>query len=291
MTFSRRRFLSISAAFAATPLAAQAHSWQGRAFGADVSMTIRGRREEAWAALDATQGLIAEVERGFSLYDPTSALSKLNRSGILHAPSNQFSAMMHAADAAFALTDGLFDPTVQPLWTAMSEGRDPQQAIKSIGWDRVQHDADQITLAPDQALTFNGIAQGYATDLVSDGLMKRGLTDILVNIGEYRGNGGPWTLGVQDPVHGILATRTLSSGAIATSSPAATPLGEIGHILHPQAQPRWSTVSVEAPRATLADSLSTAMVLASRDKIEMIKDQTDVSRVTLVSFDGDLVTL
>lgn len=81
------------------------------------------------------------------------------------------------------------------------------------------------------------------------------------------------------------------AGAIATSSPAATPLGDQGHILHASARPHWSTVSVEASSATLADSLSTAMVLAPRDQIREIKKQADITRVTLVDFDGNLMTL
>ena len=70
-----------------------------------------------------------------------------------------------------------------------------------------------------------------------------------------------------------------------------TPLGDAGHILHPDRKPQWSTISVEASSATLADSLSTAMVLANRDEIEAIRKEADVSRVTLVDWDGDLTTL
>jgi thiamine biosynthesis lipoprotein len=83
----------------------------------------------------------------------------------------------------------------------------------------------------------------------------------------------------------------LTTGAIATSSPSATLLSEQGHILHSQAKPKWSTVSVEAATATLADSLSTAMVLAPRDQIEAMKEQSDIIRITLIGFDGDLITI
>lgn len=82
--------------------------------------------------------------------------------------------------------------------------------------------------------------------------------------------------------------RTLIGGAVATSSPGTTQLGANGHILHQSARPKWSSVSVEAGNATLADSLSTAMVLATRDHIETMRD---ITRITLVDMDGNLTTL
>lgn len=291
MTLTRRRFLTISAAFAALPATATAHSWRGFAFGAEVSMTIRGPKAQATAALNAARKVIREMEELFSLFDPHSTLSLLNASGVLTEPDKRFVQLMQAANTAHTLTGGLFDPSVQPLWQALVENRDPADVASAIGWNHVQFDMHEITLAPSQALTFNGIAQGFATDLVAQTLTERGLTNTLVNIGEYRSTGGPWSLGLQDPVHGVLGQRTLSNGAIATSSPAATQLGSQGHILHPSARPLWSTVSVEAASATVADSLSTAMVLAPRNQIKMIKDQADLTRVTLVTFDGDLITI
>lgn len=291
MTCTRRRFLTITAGFALAPVGAQAHTWQGRAFGADVSMTIRGRPAQAQAAFQDAARVMREVEGLFSLYDPNSALSRLNKTGTLTAPDPRFTALMQAADHANRITEGLFDPSVQPLWQKMAQGGPLPQDRGTIGWTRMAFDDRSIRLATGQALTFNGIAQGYATDKVTEVLTAHGLENLLVNIGEYRGTGGPWRLGIQDPAHGTLGHRTLHTGAIATSSPAATPLGHSGHIIHPTARAHWSTVSVEAPTATLADALSTALVLAPLDQIRAIKARTDISRVTLVDAYGDLITL
>ena len=295
MTLSRRRFLTISASFAVVPHIATAHSWQGHAFGAEVSVTIHGPKDPAQTALIDAHQMIRRVEALFSLYDPASALSQLNATGVLLRPDPLFYALMQAAQTAYDLTDGLFDPTVQPLWSALAQNQIPDHgpaaSTNAIGWHRVQTTPQAIRLAKGQALTFNGIAQGFATDLVSDVLQNHGLTNTLVNIGEYRGQGGPWRLGLYDPDHGDLGMRTVTTGAIATSSPRATPLGQHGHIVHPTAHPQWSTVSVEAPSATLADSLSTAMVLAPLDQIKAIKARAAVSRITLVDPFGDLITV
>jgi thiamine biosynthesis lipoprotein len=291
MTLSRRRFLTISAGFALLPAGVAAQTWTGRAFGADISMTIRGPKDTAKAALVAARAVIAEIEGLFSLYDPNSALSELNLNGELAAPDPRFLEVMAASDKAHKLTDGLFDPTVQRLWQVIAQNNKPHEYHDTIGWDRVRFGPDKIILDEHQALTFNGIAQGYATDKVTEILIAHGLDDVLVNIGELRGVGGPWQLSLQDPEHGDLGLRRVGTGAIATSSPKATPLGRDGHIIHGTAQVQWSTVSLEAPNATLADSLSTALVLAPRDQVEAIKEQTDVTRITLVDFDGDLITL
>lgn len=287
---SRRRFLTIVAAFAATPAQAQRHSWQGRAFGAEIGMVLHGPPELTAPALAAARQVIAEVERRFSLFDPTSDLVRLNRTGRLR-PDRKFHALMQAADQAHRLTDGLFDPTVQPLWAALARGEDPRAAQALIGWDRVRFDAAEVRLDAGQALTFNGIAQGFATDRVAGVLAAHGLTRTLINIGEYRGAGGPWRLGLHDPQHGALGALSLTEGAVATSSPQATALGETGHILHAAARPQWSSVTVEAETAVLADALSTAAVLAPLGQLRALRRAKGVRRILLVDRAGDLTSL
>ncbi|MEM7210656.1 MAG: hypothetical protein AAF479_02005 [Pseudomonadota bacterium] len=72
----RRRFLSISAAFCVAGRAmADTHAqtdvrWQGRALGAEASITLRGSPDVAEAALRAAQAELEKVEGLFSLYRP-----------------------------------------------------------------------------------------------------------------------------------------------------------------------------------------------------------------------------
>lgn len=290
MTISRRRFLAIAAAFVGSPALAKRHSWQGYALGAEVNISLKGPAELAGPSLEHAKTLIKEVEAGFSLYDPTSALSQLNRTKQL-MPNQEFYALTKQADAAYHVTEGLFDPTVQPLWQALADGGATDQARQAIGWDRVQITHNRISLQPDQALSFNGIAQGFATDLVAELLTANGFDAALINIGEYRSTGGTWRLGLKDVQHGLLAQRTLTRGAIATSDTSASPLGKRGHILHRIARPQWSSVTVEADTAAWADALSTALTLAPLDQVRAIKAAASLRRVTLVSFDGELITL
>ncbi|WP_147113902.1 FAD:protein FMN transferase [Tateyamaria sp. syn59] len=286
----RRRFLAVAACFAATPALAQRHGWAGRAFGAKVSIELHGPADVAGPALQEARALIAEIEGLFSLYDPASELAKLNAKGARKVPA-RFTDLMRIADAAHQVTGGLFDPTVQPLWRALVDGGDVEAAQAGIGWDQVTRQGSYVTIAPGQALTFNGIAQGFATDLVSDMLRARGFERTLVNVGEHRGTGGPWRLGLSDPSHGMLAMRTIENRAVATSSPMATPVGPNGHIVHSVQLPRWSTVSVEADTAAMADALSTGLVLADLEQVKQVRREPYVHRITLVDPGGDLTTL
>lgn len=266
---TRRRVLAISAAALALPTRAEPVRWHARAMGAEVSLTIDAPRETAHAALGEVRQILRETEALFSLYDPHSSLSRLNATGHLEHPARRFTELLTLCAKAHDLTQGRFDPTVQPLWQALARGDDPAKARQLIGFHRVTVNNRQVTLAPGQALTLNGIAQGYATDQVSAALKRAGLTRVLVNIGEYHGTGRAWQIGVADPTHGLVARQTLKNRALATSSPGAMPLGlNQTHILDPSGQaPTWSTVSVEADTAAMADALSTAFCHASEDEI------------------------
>ncbi len=290
---NRRRFLSITAAAVATPsLSATPVRWQGRALGAEVSLTLYAPDRQGNALLEEVKTLLLQVETEFSLFDPQSALSRLNRTGRL-TPSGRFLRLMALADQAHHATGGLFDPTVQPLWGALARGENPEAARAHLGWDRLRLSPSEIVLDPGQALTFNGIAQGFATDLVRDHLTRAGLTHALINVGEFAAIGGPFRLGMADPEHGLMSVLHLTDRAVATSSPNAQKIGKSAHILHPKAQkksPLWSTVSVTCDSAALADAASTAFCLMSEEEIGIALGKLDgTPRASLVTHDGHLI--
>lgn len=290
---NRRRFLAISAAaLTAAPARAETARWRGRALGAEAEITLRGPGESTDRALAAARVALARAEALFSLYDPESALSRLNRDGALTAPPPELTAILHLSDEIHRATEGRFDPTVQPLWRALATGGDAAQAQRLIGWDRVRL-GDPLHLGPGQALTLNGVAQGFATDMVSAALAAEGFSETLVNIGEFRAGDGDWRIGVSDPAAGIVRVARLSRGAIATSSPFADRVAGGAHILGPRGEaPRWSTVSVEAETAALADALSTALCLGGRPLAARAALRLrGVRRVTLVDEEGNLRTV
>lgn len=284
----RRRFIQIiAAAGAGTSAIAQTdvQRWRGRAMGADVSLDLFGA---APRDLEDAQRLIHDLEARFSLYDPGSELSRLNAAG-RGQTSDHMAALLQICDDIHNATGGLFEPTVQPVFAALAKGLTPPWDL--IGWDRVTREAGRASLGPGQALTLNGIAQGYATDCLADLMRARGLERALVHVGEHAAIGGPFRLSLEDPVHGPLGHRTLQNGALATSSPSALRFGAQSHILHPLGfKPQWSTVSVEAQSAAVADAVSTALCLASKSQVQEIVVATQV-RATLVDLSGDLTVV
>lgn len=271
---NRRRFLCISAAVL-LPVPGHAQTvtdWQGRGLGTALSLRLVGadprHSRQTFARVEAE---IERIEKLASLHRD-SALTRLNRDGHLAWPAPDLLSLLRLAGEVHAATGGAFDPTVQPLWRALAEGGDTNAARKLIGWDRLRFDKSEIRLEHGQALTLNGIAQGWAADRITALLRRAGFADALVDMGEVsalgQGPQGPWIARIETPDGRALAESHLTNRALATSSPRGTLVNGQPHILGPGGQlPRWQTVSVSAESAALADALSTAFCLMDRPQI------------------------
>lgn len=274
---NRRRFLTLTAAAALLPAAAQATvtDWHGTGFGAALSLRlIGGTPHHARQTLTRVESEITRIESAASLHRDSS-LTRLNRDGHLAHPDPAFLALLQLVSQVHAATKGAFDPTIQPLWHAIATGQDSSDARTKIGWPRVTLNTQEIRLAPGQALTLNGIAQGWAADRITAILSAQGFTNALIDMGEIsalgtREDGHSWQARITDPNGQPLADTTLSNRALATSSPLGTLIGAgKAHILHPQNHPaQWRTASVSADSAALADALSTAFCLMPRPAID-----------------------
>ncbi len=289
---TRRRFLTLSAAAwagAASGGAAPVERWSGRALGAQCSMQLAGvAAGEAGSIFRAVEHELTRLERIFSLYRTDSQLVQLNRAGMLAFPAPEMLELLSLCDRLFHATQGAFDPTLQPLWMVYARAGLQRSAAGAaglhdarslIGWDRVRIAPDRIRFDRDgMALTLNGVAQGYITDRIAALLRQRGLSDVLIDMGEIaalgqHADGSDWYAGIAQPDGTVVARVTLRDRALATSAPAGTVLNAglgIGHILDPRpaaSPPVNRLVSVSAPQAAVADGLSTAGCLLSSAKL------------------------
>lgn len=292
---TRRRALQVFAAASLLPNGARATDARTM-LGAEVTLTLDGPASVTGPALSAVWDELRAIEKEFSLYDPTSQLCQLNAKGYLENPSAAMLNILNLSSKLFQATGGRFDPSVQPLWRAHAIGESIEAAQRLVGFDRITFDHSEVHLGQGQALTLNGIAQGYATDRVISVLQAHGLKRSLVNVGEYRALSGPWRLGIEDPSFGRLGMVTLTDRAVATSSPAAMRLTDgTAHILDPRGVmglPEWSTVSVMAQSAAVADGLSTALCLAPLNEIRGIVARLDEAvAIRLVDLAGNLRSL
>ncbi|MBR9651399.1 FAD:protein FMN transferase [Thalassovita aquimarina] len=279
MHMKRRRFLSFVSAACLTAAAAPASAfrWQGVALGAKAQIVLDHPEAEPIAA--AARAEIARLEQIFSLYRPDSEIMRLNRNGRLEAPSFEMLECLTLARRIHEVTGGLFDPTVQPLWRLLAEaaaaGRIPEASpLKAaralVGFDRVGTEAGRITLAPGQALTLNGIAQGFIADKVAALLAARGVKDVLIDTGEIvamgagRGHDGwPVTLRGEDRAR-LWRDRALASSA--TFGTVMDEAGHQGHILAPEGSAQVPTeITISAKSAAMADGLSTALCLVANE--------------------------
>jgi thiamine biosynthesis lipoprotein len=186
---SRRRFVNISAAAAGLALVPAGRAtasdgdvvvWRGTMLGAIATMQIHHPvRAEAERLIAAACSEARRLERLFSLYLPDSALVELNRSGILVDPAPELVDLLTESRRYSELTEGMFDPTVQPLWKLYiahfsRDAADPsgparsavQAALAHVDYRRVSVSSDRIVLPKGTELTLNGIAQGYVTDAI-----------------------------------------------------------------------------------------------------------------------------
>jgi thiamine biosynthesis lipoprotein len=290
---SRRRFLAISAVLAGAAVApkraataAPLRVWEGQALGTHATIRLVGDNGAADHAFAAVEAEIRRLEAVFSLYATGSEIARLNRDGRLDTPSADLVEVLSLARAVHHRTDGLFDPTVQPLFALHAEhfarpDADPagpppeaiEAALARVGLGHLTIDAARIGFdRPGMALTLNGIAQGHITDRVAMILRGLGYRDMLLDVGEIRalghGPGGAWSVGYPaGNASGVLRRLRLTDRAVATSAPFGTVFdaaGRFGHIFDPArgfTGGMRSTVTVTAPTAAIADALSTAVVL------------------------------
>ncbi|PCD76901.1 FAD:protein FMN transferase [Pseudothioclava arenosa] len=286
----RRRFLNILAgavAGAMLPAATRASEWRGRAFGAEARIAIRGHAAPA-EVIASVRAEIARIEAVFSL-QRDSELTRLNRDGVVSG-SEMLRDALALAQRVNRATEGAFEPGVQPLWAENAAGAMLRESRMTCCVQDIQI-GREIELSTGGALTFNGLAQGLATDRIAALLARAGLGEMLVDIGEQKALGGAFRLGLEDPAAGGLGQISLGPGrALATSSPGALifPNGQ-SHILGPRGQrPLWSSVTVEAESAALADAAATGFILLERPAMRRAARALGLGRVWLVDFEGNL---
>ncbi len=282
----------VSAVVQAYPLAsdtAGALVWQQRpllGFGCNLSLQVAHQDKVlGQLALDTAVADIRHVEAQMSLFNPNSALSQLNRQGFLAQPHPDLLRILTLSKTISEKSQGAFDVTVQPLWTVFSKahraGLLPTPAAvaaarRHTGWQFVELRPQYIRFArPHMAITLNGIAQGFAADLVKAHWRAMGIEHALINTGEWASLGRPqtpgdWHLGIADPrdVQKMIRNIALRGRCVASSADSQTyfsPDLANHHIFDPctgYSPTEIASVTVAADNCTLADALTKVMFVA-----------------------------
>lgn len=323
---TRRRFLRITALAAGCGVAGWAGlgrgavagpgpaTWRGIALGNLASIEIR--HVDPDKARPLLQQAVTEIERlesVLSLYRADSALSRLNRDGVLRDPPLDLVRVLGEARRLGDLTGGAFDVTVQPLWRLYADhfsraGADAagpgddlvRQSLLRVGYGALEVEPSAIGLSrPGMSVTLNGIAQGYITDRIAELLRNEGLEHVLVDLGEMRALGArdpgrAWRIGIENPQErsGLLTEVAIAEGALSTSGSYGfrfDAAGQFHHIFDPRSGScprRYASVSVLAPSATLADALATACNLLPPDEIARVLRAAGAERALVAASDS-----
>ena len=303
-SLSRRRAITLVAATASLPLLMMAGAsarprlleWHGTTLGAPSTIKLYHEDEaHARAAVEAGLAELARLESFFSVYRADTVISALNRDGVVTgAPPEFFELLAHGTRLA-DLTDGQYDPTIQPVWMTYfnhftAANPDPAgppaaelaRALALVNWRDIEIDpaAGRVAFArPGMGLTLNSGGQGYITDKVAAVLASYGFRNMLVDMGEPRAlntkpDGSPWRIGIANPADMSLAVTEVDviDKCVSTSGGYGTLFDDAGAFTHimdahtGKTVPRLLGVSVIADTATAADGLSTAMLLAPPEK-------------------------
>ena len=284
---------------------------KAKALGTDVKITVLHHEEKrANGAIDAALDKIEHVEQLMSLYRTDSQLSLLNRQGALRNPHPDLVTALKKSIELSRRTGGAFDVTVQPLWKLYARHADsrtlPTEAEigkvrQRMGWEYIRVEPEIIYFdRPGMQVTLNGVAQGLAADLAQQALEEWGIENALIDAGEFNAIGSPeqrdsWHIGVQHPRQlGSIAKTGLQGRCLSTSGDYASKFSDDychHHLLDPRtglSLVKLSAVSVAAPTALEADSLSTALFVLGPEKAKEMVESMDLVDALFVSKSGDI---
>ncbi len=183
--------------------------------------------------------ILQDFDKSVSTYLPTSIISLINANEKDVVVDKYFIACFNKAKEVWKNTNGAFDPTVYPIVNAWGFGPGKKQKIeqskidsmlKFVGFNLIELKGNKIVKKdPRVALDFNAFAQGYSVDVVSEFLIKQGITNFIVEIGGEvyangkQPNGDNWTIGIEKPIDNqqsqnpLKAIVKLENMAVATS--------------------------------------------------------------------------
>ena len=289
-------------------------------FGSTTTVELRGVDSARAAPTLAEIGrLLQQDQREWHPWE-ISDLMRLNaalaQGGSYRAPPG-LAGLIRRSQEAFRRSDGLFDPALGALidlwgyhtssYPIATPAPDPAQVQSLLA---ARPGMDDILIADDGtvsarkrgiALDLNGLAEGYSAEQIAALLREHGIADALINVGGDvlalgSADGRPWRVGIESPVHGVLAALELSGREALFSSGDYNRYREVAgqrwaHILDPRTgQPvrGVAAASVIHADAVVADVAATALMIAGPDEMVRIARGLGVSCALLLTDEGDL---
>ncbi len=229
---------------------------------------------------------VRRIEHKYSRYRSDSVIASIKKAAgnAWVECDTETNELLDYAESLFQISEGLFDITsgvLRQVWdfraSQLPTGDSVMGACQLIGWRMVERNGTRVKLPlQGMELDFGGFGKEYAADRAGAALMAAGVRQGYVNLaGDIsvmgpKPDGSPWRIGIQHPRQPsrLVASVPISNGALATSGDYERFMDVDGkrycHVLNPRTGwpvAHWQSVSVLAPLALTAGSLSTIAML------------------------------
>jgi thiamine biosynthesis lipoprotein len=262
---------------------------------------------------------LADLENKWSRFIATSDISRINTADgkDTFVSKDTVSLVQYLVDAQ-SRTHGLFDPSLLPALIGLGYGVSrTDSSMKSeiaphsrwsipLDETRIDQASGAVRLPSGATLDPGGLGKGLAADMVATELIECGATGACISVGGDMRIAGDselnssWLVAVESPFDecSALATLTLSSGGIATSSTRGKrwigPLGEVHHVLHPntatplkESSGQLVQSTVLASEAVWAEVFATALLVGGIEQVMTQIDQLGMAAMA-VTVDGEV---
>jgi thiamine biosynthesis lipoprotein len=281
-------------------------------------ITVLAPRPVAREAADIVFGIFRDVDEQMSEWKATSPLSAVNAAAGSHPVEvpDDLRAVIRRGIEIGELTGGAFDITWAALWGLWdfnaTEPKVPSdveiaERLALVDYRRLEIDDTAGTVyLPREGMVIGlgGIAKGHALDRSARALRERGIDSFLISAAGQmmlggRRSGRPWRVGVRDPRGGLeeyFARIELTDTSIGSSGDYERYFILDGvryhHILDPRSgRPTRGLrgATVVCPDATLADALSTALMVLGPEGLALAELLDEVEAV-VVDAEGEVHT-
>lgn len=298
-------------------------TYSGMALGTDYQLKFFA---EDKLKLDREIDSVFEViNHSMSTYQEDSDISRLNAGDTSIVVDQMFRDVFELSDEIYKKTEGYFDPSVGNIVNAYGFGpkgfkHEPDSVLidslmRFVGFDKLQLTSENKVVGdfPETFLDFNGIAKGYAVDILGQLLEAYGVQNYLAEIGgEIRTkgknlqSGKTWRLGIDDPrietnpmeLSGVVELKNQSlatSGNYRKYRYDSITKQKFVHIIDPKSgymkKQNILSVSVIADNVAKADAYATAFMAMGTEKAKAIAEHlSDIEIFLIYDEHGELKT-